>query len=590
MLDGLTYVGLDTETVNGRAVLICTPTEACFPKSWAHIWEFVSKHTDYITWNVSYDARAILAFLPGTVLRALREGRIATHRAWKIEYVSRKRLSVRKGKQVVYFWDAYPYYESSLDDAAHKWLGARKHRIPKAWLADMSLPLADATNRLRVIEYCKRDAGLTQKLWELVAEQYAKLDIDCYRAASPASLATRAFPDSYKHADVPGYVQGVFRRAYYGGRTEIYRRGNVGRAYCYDIHSAYPSVLSSLTDPVCCEVLRLNPGQKGPRPGACYGAYKVTVWVSPSARIGPVPYRPARGPLIYPAGVFTTWITLPEIKLLEETGIKYTLRDGLELVLSEKPRRLFPDVERYYNLRREVPAVSQAVKKVLNSVYGKLAETRTIMAPVSRKRIPRGARMHNGRLCIRTEIPTNHTHFAVAGAITGAIRARLFRAMSTNPRAIVAVHTDGIVSTKPLKLDCGDRLGQWGLDHKPERAVVIGCGVYVYWTKGVATERTRGLHLDKPLRSLARCRQPVGTFRLRHANTLADAARTGWDSLNVMETIEKRVDANMDSKRAWPRDWQRFSDVFKSSMDSETTIIVTPDMLPRRKKARRRGK
>lgn len=584
------YVGLDTETVDGRAVLICSPTEEFFPKSWAHIWQFLQKHTDYITWNVSYDARAILAFLPGTVLQALREGRSAKHRAWTIEYVSRKRLAIHKGKSVVYLWDAYPYYESSLDNAAHKWLGARKLKIPKGWLPNMAAPLSRPADRERVITYCKRDARLTQELWELVAEQYAKLEINCYRAASPASLATRAFPDSYRHKDVAGYVQGVFRRAYYGGRTEIYRRGDVGRAYCYDIHSAYPSVLSTLTDPTCCEALRLEAGQKGPRPGTAYGAYKVTVWVPPTTHIGPVPYRPARGPLIYPAGVFTTWVTLPEIRLLDEIGFRYEIRDGMELVLKEKPRRLFPDIVKYYELRREVPAVSHAVKKVLNSCYGKLAETRRIMVPVNRKRIPRGARMHRGKLCISTDIPTNHTHFAVAGAITGAIRARLYRAMQTNPGAIVAVHTDGIVSTRKLKLDCGPNLGQWGLEHEPERAVVIGCGVYVYWTDGVATERTRGLHLDKPLRTLARCKSPVGTFRLKHANTLADAARTGWDTLNVMETIEKRVDSNMDSKRAWPDDWERFSDVFTTSMKSKALIIVTPDMLPRKKKARRRGK
>ncbi len=584
----MSYVGLDTETVDGRAVLVCTPERVCLqPRGWADLWRFLKQDSDYITWNVSYDARAILAYLPGTALTALRRGETAEYRGWRVEYVPRKRLAIRKGDEAVRFWDAYPYYESSLDNAASCWLGARKLRIPYRWLSDMSKPLSRPRDRERVIRYCCRDARLTQELWEMVAAQYQELGIDPYRAASPASLATRAFPESYDHGRVPGYVQGVFRRAYYGGRTEIYSRGNCGRVWCYDIHSAYPSVLSDLIDPACTEPVRVESGQVRPRPGAVYGAYRVTVTVPLDARISPIPFRPARGPLVYPAGVVTTWVTLPEMRMLARRGFRTRLRDGLELVLTGTPRCLFPDVTRYYRMRREVPAVSHAVKKLLNSVYGKLAETRTIPVAVTKRRIPRAARMHKGRLCVRTQIPTRHTHFAVAGAITGAIRARLYDAMMLDPEAIVAVHTDGIVARRKLDLSLGNGLGDWGLDHTPDTAIVIGCGVYVYRENGVWTERTRGLHLDKPLRSLRNHRGAVGHFRLRHANTLADAERTGWATLNRMETIGKGVDANMDRKRVWPKPWASFRDVFTTRQDSEALIVVTRDMLPNKNKKRR---
>jgi len=589
--NAVTYVGLDTETVDGRAVLICTPDRECFPSGWGEVWQFLQEHTDYVTFNVSYDARAILAYLSGKALLALREGRTATYRGWTIVYVPRKRLSITKGNRTVNFWDVYPYFESSLDDAANKWLGARKLRIPKAWLRDMSKPLARPRDRAKVVKYCKRDAGLTQGLWELVAEQYEGLGIDPYRAASPASLATRAFPDSYKHGDVPGFVQGIFRKSYYGGRTEIYMRGNVGRAFCYDIHSAYPSALASMTDPACTEPVRCEPGQKCARPGAAYGSYKTRVWIPPETHIGPVPFRPARGPLIYPAGVLTTWITKPELALLETCGFRHEILDGLELLLTQAPRPLFPDIVKYYKMRREVPAVSHAVKKTLNSIYGKLAETRNINVPVRNKRPPRNARMVNGKLCVKTEIPTKHTHFAVAGAITGEIRVRLYQAMLTKPRAIVAVHTDGIVSTRKLPIETGDALGDWGLEHVPDQAIVIGCGVYLYKTGSKWTERTRGLHLDRSMRELRRCSSSYGRFRLRHANTLADAARTGWQTLNRMETIEKRVNANMDSKRSWPGDWESFADVFKYRQVSRTLVTVTRDVLAEHGfgKRRRRG-
>lgn len=598
MKEAVRYIGLDTETVKGKAVLICTPAEECFPKTWGDCWDFIKKRRDYVTFNVSYDARALLAFLPGKTLLQLRQGLTGTYRGWKITYWTRKRLSISKGKTVVSFWDVYPYYESSLDGAARKWLGARKLKIPRRWLLDMSIPLANKRDRAKVVSYCKRDARLTQELWELVATQYAKLDIDPYRAASPATLATRAFPDSYRHGDVPRYVQSVFRKSYYGGRTEIYRRGNVGGAFCYDIHSAYPSALSKMVDPACCEAVRCEPEQTHARPGAVYGSYKVTIKVPPDVALGPVPFRPARGPLLYPAGVFTTWITKPELGMLASYRFGYKIVDGLELILIRPPRPLFPDIVKYYKMRQEVPAVSHAVKKTLNSIYGKLAETREILVPVLNRSPPRNARMHNGKLTVKTEIPTNHTHFAVAAAITGEIRVRLFQAMQTNPDAIVAVHTDGIVSVKKLDIHIGPNLGDWGLDHEPDEAIVIGCGIYLYRTGKTWTERTRGLHLDRPLRSLRTCKSPVCEFRIGHADTLADAARTGWHNLNVIHTIKKRVNSNMDTKRAWPKPWESFRDVFTKQQTSQTLVTVTRDVLenrglikgPRRRRAKKRKK
>ena len=78
----IVYTGLDTETFQGRAVLICTPDNACYPKNWRDCWEFLDANgPDFICWNVSYDARAILAFLPGSILPRRERGREFCERA-----------------------------------------------------------------------------------------------------------------------------------------------------------------------------------------------------------------------------------------------------------------------------------------------------------------------------------------------------------------------------------------------------------------------------------------------------------------------------------------------------------------------------
>lgn len=581
----IVYTGLDTETFQGRAVLICTPDNACYPKSWRDCWEFLDANgPDFICWNVSYDARAILAFLPGTILHALRKWGRATHRSWTIVFKGRKSLSVSKGKRHVRLWDAYPYYESSLDAAAEKFLQENKIEVPQAWLEDMKTAIRD--HRQEVERYCLRDASLTERLWQILEKQYLELGVKPWRAPSPASLAIRAFPESFKLAGTPRFIQDLFLKSYYGGRAEIYWRGNVGKAFGYDIHSAYPSALADMPDPRGCTAVKTE-SQK-PRSDAAYGSYKVRLKIHPETRICPVPFRPRSGPLVYPSGVFTTWVTKPELQVLREFGFDYKIIYGLEL-LRNSDKMLFPDLRDWFRMRQENPACSWAIKKTLNSLYGKLAETRRVRCKIELKpggSLPRNAEYLDGTWTERKRIRTSHTHFAVAAAVTGECRAKLFRAMMQNPDAIAAVHTDGIISREKLPLEIGPGLGEWGEDYATPEMILIGCGMYLYRT-GLDEwkEKTRGFHMKQSLRTLATKETAKVGFKLKHALTLADAERRGWRSLNVMLDIEKVIDSNMDVKRAWPVDWLAFQDVFKHKQHSLSLVLVSKDVaFPRRRK------
>lgn len=606
--DSPVYTGLDTETFQGRAVLICTPDNACYPKTWRDCWHFLDTNgPDFICWNVSYDARAMLAFLPGTVLRALRKWGTAKHRDWQIVFKGRKSLSVSKGSwsvdghtkddlsnplkfkanRTVRLWDAYPYYESSLDAAAEKFLQEKKIEVPQSWLEDMKTAIRD--HREEVERYCLRDASLTERLWQILEKQYLELGVKPWRAASPASLAIRAFPESFKLKGTPRFIQDIFLKSYYGGRAEIYWRGNIGPAVGYDIHSAYPSALADMPDPRGCTAVRTE-SQK-PRADAAYGSYKVRMKIHPDTLICPVPFRPRSGPLVYPSGVFTTWVTKPELQILREFGFEYKITYGLEL-LRESDKMLFPDLREWFRMRQENPACSWAIKKTLNSLYGKLAETRRVRCKIELKpgeSLPRNAEYVDGSWTERKRIRTSHTHFAVAAAVTGECRAKLFRAMMEKPEAIAAVHTDGIISREKLPLKLGDGLGEWGQDYVTPEMILIGCGMYLYRTgPDEWREKTRGFHMKQSLRTMATCQKAKCGFKLKHALTLADAERRGWRSLNVMLDIEKVIDSNMDVKRVWPVDWLAFQDVFKHKQHSRALVLVSRDVaFPRRRRKKK---
>lgn len=582
------YVGLDTETVDGKAVLICTPDATCWPETWGDVWRFLARARDYTVWNLSYDALAILAYLPRTVLRDIRLSGRGAHRGWRIHYVRGKRLTVSRGRkrkaQTVDLWDVYPYYDASLDRAAHKYLGEGKLGVPRSWLEDLRPVLADAEKRATLEEYCRRDAGLTERLWEIVEAQYVKLDVKPWRAASPATIARRMFPTQYAMKETPRWAQGVFRRTLYGGRSETYRRGNVGKAYAYDIHSAYPSVIRSLPDPRRGKIVPVNVSH-GPRARILYGAYRVRVYVPDDDDLPPVPLRrrEAENGILFPTGVFTTWLVRSELDLLAREGYSHEVTGGIEIVPRGRRKLLFPkgSVEKLYALRKSDPALNIALKKTLNSLYGKYAQSRTIHVRHTDGPLPVGARhVGPGKYTVPLKIPTGNTHYAVASEILARTRIRLWYALKAAGAGRVCCMTDGFVTTTVPRLDDrGEAIGQWGLDRTCEEFVGCGTGIYFYRVGEKWHAKRRGIP-DARFGDLVRS-HPARTIHvpILCARTLAEAARTGYAGLNRMEKRTRAVSVNLDRSRYWPDDIRSWSGLFGTCQRSWPWILSTRDVL-----------
>ncbi|MHC4713655.1 MAG: DNA polymerase [Planctomycetota bacterium] len=478
-------------------------------------------------------------------------------------------------------WDVYPYFDSSLDGAANKYLGEGKAGIPKAWLADLLPHLRDAEHRARVELYCKRDAGLTERLWHIVRDQYLEIGVSPYRVASPAGIAKRIFPTQYNMKGIPGWVQRVFWRSVYGGRSETHQRGNVGKAYAYDIHSAYPSIIRKLYDPRRGVAL---PCPDGPRDGVLYGAYCVTVKVPIDETLAPVPVRRkvGAGGILFPCGVFTTWITRTELDVLREFNYDHTVRWGVEILPEGRRRRLFPAgaIEELYRLRKQNPALNIAIKKTINSLYGKYAEKRPIWVPHVEGPVPPGARrVGPGRYQYRKDIPTPNTCYPVAAEILAQTRVRLWRAMRAAGDGIVCCMTDGFVTTKIPRLDDrGPGLGQWGLDRTCEEFVAVGTGIYFYRVGGEWKAKRRGIP-DPRFFDMVH-HHPAKTVRvpILCARTLAEAARNGYRNLNVMERRKRAIDVNLDRSRYWPDEMESWHALFGNRQRSFPWILATGDL------------
>jgi hypothetical protein len=539
---------------------------------------------DFILWNMNYDARALCAYLPKTVLKKLRRSGRAEHRGYRITWKGKKSFAVHKGTRGIRLWDLFPFYQCSLDKAASDYLNERKLGIPRSWLRNMLKYLRDPKTRRRVIRYGIRDAALTQRLWEIVEAQCIELGVLPYRASSPATIAKRAFADAFKKLSSNKVNSGnrIFQKSFYGGRTEIYQRGNVGRVYAYDIHSAYPSVLASVPDPSLCKLARWTPGdtRKPATRDVAYGSYRITAHIPLDDPIPPLPYRCADDSLIFPTGVFHTWTDATTLRLLREYRYTHKVHYGLEWILDRGRKRLFPDISRWYRVRQQNPALKLAAKIVLNSLYGKCAEQIRIKGEHRGIYIDEGMIYEDGKYWRTFKAPARHTCFAVASAITAGCREIAFRAMRHAPQSIVACHTDGILSRVPLPLRFGDAMGTWGREGCFSPGVVVGCGVATFKAGAKWKDKIRGIPGKalgkKGLRSIFNVSTPEAEITVQHARTLHESRRKNYSQVNKMEDIPRCVNANMDRKRVWPRDWQSFKELAGQRQVSEPIILMQP--------------
>ena len=559
----------------------------CYPRTWAHVWAFLAgdARADYVVWNLTYDAQALMAFLPRTLLRQIERTGRGIYGDWRIQYLRAKRLTIWKhrGKEQrrVDLWDIYPYYDSSLDVAARRHLGEVKAGVPKSWLGDLLPHFRNPDDRRRVELYCKRDADLTERLWHILEKQYTALGVSPHRVASPAGIAKRMFPTQYQMKAIPGFVQRLFRRSLYGGRSETHQRGNVGRAYAYDIHSAYPSVLRMLDDP------RRGVGMEcpnGPREDVLYGTYKVTVVVPENDPCPPVPLRRrlGSGGIVFPCGAFTTWLARPELDLLRKYNYDHVVRWGFELVPDRPRERLFPRgvIARLYALRKRKPALDRAIKKTLNSLYGKYAEKRPIWVAHTKGPVPEEARrVGPGRYQYRKDIPTSNTCYAVAAEILAQTRVRLWKAMRAAGGGVVCCMTDGFVTTKaPTLPNRGPGIGQWGLVRTCNEFVACGTGIYFYRVGGKWKAKRRGISDPRFFTMIHKHPAKTVHVPILCATSLAEAARNGYRGMNVMERRKRAIDVNLDRSRYWPDDMRSWGALFTSRQRSFPWILATRDM------------
>ena len=513
----------------------------------------------HVIFGGGYDFNCWLADLPRASVDALyRTG----HRfvgAYGVAWMQGKSFGLSRAategqdRWSVTVYDVVSFFQCSFVAACDSYLGADfEHRdlIVSNKALRGSFTLADVPE---VREYNRLELVNLVKLMNELRLRLNKCNLRPRRWHGPGALAaTLLLRKKVKNAlqKSPPEVASASRHAYAGGRFEIIRFGSVtGKAYEYDINSAYPAALRYVPNLTAGKWVHLRVEQR-PRDG--FGLYHVRFSDGPFNLPGPLFCRLGKGSICYPANV-SGWYWGPEAALAFEYVDKYARRYKCKITCDESwtfvpddPTDLpFAFIEGLYEQRQALKAAGDGahvgLKLALNSMYGKLAQ-QVGWRPATED--------HPEKL------PPFH-QLEWAGFTTAHARATVLRAAMTNLGAVIAFETDAVFSSKPLKVPISNKLGEF------ERTVFsdltyVQSGIYFGTVDGQPVTKTRGMDRGSLTKdaTIAALKEPLAVDRIVRANLtrfvgagLALQGGSLWGKWRQWEVIVKETKLCYSQKR-----------------------------------------
>lgn len=379
------------------------------------------------------------------------------------------RLIVLTLKNKVKAMDLCNHVDGSLED----WIGyldmGAKFGIAKA-------ELADTVNRVM------NDVKATFHLGAFLEDfYYHECGIPLQLTVGSASMrlfTQKFFTDYWFRQD--DYLSQYERRAYYGGRCELFKRGEL-MTYSYDVNSMY---LSIMRDELFPDIATAKYCENAPKNWKTYLTNYMGIWNVKVKSPGDIyiPILPVRldGKLKFPKGEFTGYWTSVELNLALEHG--YHIIEVYNFIYYRKVKDYFKSFAEFiWNKRKEYKAKNNlgmdlAIKKIGNTLYGKFAQRNSndYFGRVADFKgvLPAQVKFFefHGEMWVQVSSEPTPAKFefpCISAFITSYARRKLYRAMLANKDSLIYVDTDCIKLTRPGELiKIGRELGEWGLEGK----------------------------------------------------------------------------------------------------------------------------
>lgn len=573
------FLAFDGEGVNGRYVLLANGRSRLYRPKGIHTAEALAfltrpecRRSINVWFAFGYDVAFILRDLPDDKLLSLYRGAEVVWRVYTLRYIPRKMLIIRVGGKRITHYDVFTFFNSSFVKACEKFLGEVDPLIleGKQARADFSTwqpERVEAYNRAELaalVELCERLREMTGQTLEGIPS----LKISSWHG--PGALASKVlralevgehvFPErSYRP-----YLLDVFARAYFGGRVENFATGYTpATVYRYDVRSAYPAAMLTLPR-LTWKWELVNRFHPEARLGVYHLKWDLRDFPAWLSHPGPLPHRDKAGYIVFRAEG-EGWYWGPEVAAVLDIYPSVKICEGW-VMGGPQVYPLAEAITRLYDMRARLKAANDpreyALKIALNSLYGKMCQKEGL---------------------------SRYRSIAWAGYVTSHCRAAVLRAMLQQPDKILAVMTDGVLSTAPLDLPIGSGLGEWEVSEYPG-AVILQPGIYALgdWEAGQGLLRWRGYNVpDFPLSQvLADCEQN-GEARLPCpffvSHPLAILDRTAYGPLRLQFAVQnRRLSPFVSHKRHFHIEAWREAGVWPNLRESSlpSRMMTLPPGLP----------
>lgn len=244
-----------------------------------------------------------------------------------------------------------------------------------------------------LIRYCERDTEITWHMVDRMQRLYNEMG--CELKSSIASSAMDLFRRKYmddRHVfrKFPKWMVRELRPTYFGGRTEVFKRGTYDDVNIADVNSMYPAIMAKTQIPILGwrtignRILNFEPGEHTTIPCNGEGIARVQLKVPDDSYYPPLPLRLNK--VYFPTGEWVGSYTLNELRHAEKYGVK--IGRVFNCYTWPKSDYLFREyVFDLYERRKEARAEGNEIgswmyKLFMNALYGKfgMAGNSVVMA------------------------------------------------------------------------------------------------------------------------------------------------------------------------------------------------------------------
>jgi hypothetical protein len=539
---------IDTETYNGDIFLIADSDGDyidTFRKgiSIQSVIEFLTRPKFETSWNfcynLTYDGSVILKLLGKEILNTYKTKRIFRFK-WKnynFYFIPKKTLRISKGHHSWVFFDIAQFYDyQNLQNAYKNNIG----KLPDNYLKIKSKrsefsPRYYRDNRRIVRNYCIDDCKLTKKLSNHWIKLFGKaFEFYPARWISSGYLAEKVL---INHGiDIPYFkdlnydLQEFAFNSYFGGRFELIKRGFIGKAWLYDINSAYPYALSKLPDIVKGS---WKNGLKSIHSKSLVGFFKIHVKYSDDEYLPTFAFRRItlnNDLIVYPSGEFITYATLDELKTVDPKN--YSILESWQY-FDENPIYPFKEfIEKFYDKRKELKQqgnpLQLPIKIILNAIYGKMGQKQ------------------NRKI-------GNIFNPVIFAYITGFARAQLISFVKEHDveKDVVAFATDSVCITRKIDVN-SSQLGGFSLDKHALDAYYLQNGFYRFGSWKLRGLGKLGRKEIEHINTIERDGRLYYSYKVLRTKKLASAIiQNQIDDIGKLKEEYREVNLNGDDKRFW---------------------------------------